>query len=176
MSISEIVFYILAALGVGSALSVVLSRNPMYSIISLIICFFSISGHYVLMNAQFLAIVNIIVYAGAIMVLFLFVVMMMNLNELEDSKHTIGWKIAGTIAAGSLLLVMVASLKTTETMMVVDNPANDIGLIETLGKVMLGEYLVPFIMTSILLNSAMIGAFLLAKKEKISPDSKSPAI
>lgn len=175
MSITEIVFYILAALGVGSALSVVLSRNPMYSIISLIICFFSISGHYVLMNAQFLAIVNIIVYAGAIMVLFLFVVMMMNLNELEDSKHTIGWKIAGTIAAGSLLLVLVASLKTTESTMRIEGPA-DIGLIETLGKVMLGEYLVPFIMTSILLNSAMIGAFLLAKKEKNTSESKSPVI
>lgn len=174
MTISEIAFFILAALGVVSAIILVFARNPMHSIIALIICFFSISGHYVLMNAQFLAVVNIIVYAGAIMVLFLFVVMMMNLNELEEIKQKMAWKIAATIASGSLLLVLIASLKSTESLMLAES-SQDIGLIETLGQVMLGEYLVPFIMTSILLNSAMIGAFLMAKKEK-SSEIKTPVI
>lgn len=108
------------------------------------------------------------------MVLFLFVVMMMNLNELEEVKQKLGWKLAATVAAGSLLLVLLASLKSTESLMLSES-SQDIGLIETLGKVMLGEYLVPFIMTSILLNSAMIGAFLLAKKEK-SSEIKPPVI
>ena len=71
---SPLVFYFLSALTIISALVVVFARKPMYSVLSLIVCFFTIAGHYVLLNAQFLAITHIIVYAGAIMVLFLFVV------------------------------------------------------------------------------------------------------
>ena len=75
-------------MALGSALMMLLSKNPVHSILWLIVVFFSISGHYVLLNAQFLAIVNIIVYAGAIMVLFLFVVMLMNLNaDVEPAKN-----------------------------------------------------------------------------------------
>ena len=73
MNVTQILFWFLSVLAVGSAIMVVLSKNPVHSILFLIMTFFSISGHYILLNAQFLAIVNIIVYAGAIMVLFLFV-------------------------------------------------------------------------------------------------------
>lgn len=165
MEITEIVFYILAGLGVISALTTVLAKNPVYSILSLVVCFFTISGHYVLMNAQFLAVVNIIVYAGAIIVLFLFVVMMMNLNELPETLPHIAWKLAAAIAAGGLLLTLVASLRVTDDL-VKTTADPGIGLIHTLGRVLLGEYIVPFIMTSVLLNAAMIGAVLLAKREK----------
>src|ERR1700732_1914138 len=109
MSIIEIAFWFLSALAVISAVSVVMSKNPVFSVLYLIITFFAISGHYVLLNAQFLAIVNIIVYAGAIMVLFLFVVMLMNLNaESEPSKNKYMLYI-GTIAGSSLLVVLVAA-------------------------------------------------------------------
>ncbi len=88
MNITQILFWFLSALAVGSALLVVTRKNPVYSVLFLIVTFFAISGHYILMNAQFLAIVNIIVYAGAIMVLFLFVLMLMNLNaETEPQKN-----------------------------------------------------------------------------------------
>ena len=88
MEITQILFWFLSALAVVAAVGVVLSKSPIYSVLWLIVVFFSISGHYILMNAQFLAIVNIIVYAGAIMVLFLFVIMMMNLNaEAEPAKN-----------------------------------------------------------------------------------------
>ena len=80
MNVIEIMFWFLSVLALGSAAMVVASKSPVHSILYLILVFFSISGHYILLNAQFLAIVNIIVYAGAIMVLFLFVVMLMNLN------------------------------------------------------------------------------------------------
>jgi NADH-quinone oxidoreductase subunit J len=80
MSTFEIIFWFLSVMAISSALGVVLSRNPVNSVLFLILTFFSISGHYILMNAQFLAVVNIIVYAGAIMVLFLFVIMLMMLN------------------------------------------------------------------------------------------------
>ena len=88
MSISAILFWVLSVAALFSALMVVTSRNPIHSVIWLIITFFAISGHYILLNAQFLAVVNIIVYAGAIMVLFLFVIMLMNLNkESEPARH-----------------------------------------------------------------------------------------
>src|SRR4026207_2358018 len=114
MSISQILFWLLSTLAIIAAAGVVLSKNPVYSVLWLIVVFFSISGHYILLNAQFLAIVNIIVYAGAIMVLFLFVIMLMNLNKnTEPQKHR--WvKFAGAIAGGCLLLVLVAALRNTE--------------------------------------------------------------
>ncbi len=164
MEITEIIFYILAFAGVVSALVTVTAKNPVYSILSLVVCFFTISAHYVLMNAQFLAMVNIIVYAGAIIVLFLFVVMMMNLNEIPEMAKKLAWKLAAAVGAGGLLLVFVASLKVTDDL-IQATPDESIGMIHTLGQVLLGDFLVPFIMTSILLNSAMIGAVLLTKRE-----------
>ena len=164
MGITEIIFYILAFVGIVSAIVTVTAKNPIYSILSLVICFFTISSHYVLMNAQFLAMVNIIVYAGAIIVLFLFVVMMMNLNELPEINKNLIWKLAAVVGAGGLLLVLVASLKVSDELIQTQRD-DSIGMIHVLGKVLLGEFLVPFIMTSILLNSAMIGAVLLTKRE-----------
>src|SRR5450631_4299721 len=135
MGITQILFWFLTALALGSALMVVLSKSPVYSVLFLIVAFFSISGHYILLNAQFLAIVNIIVYAGAIMVLFLFVIMLMNLNkESEPRKHRL-LKLAGAVSGGSLLLVLVAALKDTDLKHehALVNEGN-IGLIQNLGK------------------------------------------
>ena len=83
MNTLEILFYALSAFAIVSAVMVLISKNPIHSVLWLILVFFAISGHYILLNAQFLAIVNIIVYAGAIMVLFLFVIMLMNLKKLQ---------------------------------------------------------------------------------------------
>ena len=88
MNVTQILFWFLSVLALFSALMMVTSKNPVHSVLWLIVTFFSISGHYILLNAQFLAIVNIIVYAGAIMVLFLFVIMLMNLNkDTEPQKN-----------------------------------------------------------------------------------------
>src|SRR3954452_1009833 len=157
MSITEILFWILSALTVCSALMVVTSKNPVYSVLWLIITFFAISGHYILLNAQFLAIVNIIVYAGAIMVLFLFVIMLMNLNRDTEPQKNRWLKLAGAVAGGSLLLVLVAALRHTERNMI-QFGTGDIGLIQNLGKVLFKEYVVPFEISSILFLSAMVGA------------------
>ena len=93
MSTTEILFWFLSALAILSALMMVTSRNPVHSVLWLILVFFAISGHYILMNAQFLAIVNMIVYAGAIMVLFLFVIMLIcaadpELAPIEGARST----------------------------------------------------------------------------------------
>ena len=84
ITIIDILWWFLSVVAIFSALMMVTSKNPVYSVLWLIATFFAISGHYILLNAQFLAIVNIIVYAGAIMVLFLFVIMLMNLNKETD--------------------------------------------------------------------------------------------
>src|SRR5919204_4275366 len=98
MSIDEILFWFLSALALFSAIMVLLSKNPVHSVLWLIVVFFTISGHYLLLNAQFLAIVNIIVYAGAIMVLFLFVIMLMNLNASAEPPKNMYLRLAGVIA------------------------------------------------------------------------------
>jgi len=164
MGITQILFWTLATITLFSALMVITSKNPVYSVLWLIITFFTISGHYILLNAQFLAVVNIIVYAGAIMVLFLFVLMLMNLTKDTEPQKSKWLKLAGALAGGSLLLVLVAALKGTEGQMTQLGTGN-IGLIQNLGKVLFTDYVVPFEISSILFLSAMVGAVVIGKRE-----------
>ena len=166
MSISQVLFYFLSALALGSAIMVVISRNPVHSVLWLIVTFFAISGHYFLLNAQFLGIVNIIVYAGAIMVLFLFVIMLMNLNAETEPQKNKWMKLAGVVAGGCLLLVMVAALKEAEVKGQTTLLATgEIGLIKNLGKALFTDYVVPFEISSILFLSAMVGTVVIGKKD-----------
>jgi NADH-quinone oxidoreductase subunit J len=164
MDIHEILFWFLTVMALGCALGVILSRNPISSVLFLIATFFAISGHYILLNAQFLAVVNIIVYAGAIMVLFLFVIMLMNLNaDTEPQKNRLV-QFAGVISGGVLFLVVLAALRTASSS-VVDHTSTDIGLIKNLGRVLFTQYVLPFEISSVLFLSAMIGAIVIGKKE-----------
>lgn len=169
MEIQQLVFWILSALTLLFAVGVIVSRNPIASILFLILTFFTISGHYVMMNAQFLAIVNIIVYAGAIMVLFLFVVMLMNLNSDTEPQKNLLVQFAGVLSGGILLLVLVATVKSTlsglETTQVDLKNMSDIGLIKTLGKTLFSEYVFPFEIASVLFLSAIVGSVVLSKND-----------
>ena len=172
MDIYDIIFWVLSAVAVGCAIGVILSRNPVNSVMFLIGTFFAISGHYILMNAQFLAIVNIIVYAGAIMVLFLFVIMLMNLNaDVEPQKGQLV-QLAGVISGGVLFLVVLAAIKTAKPEPI-DKTATDIGLITNLGKVLFTKYVLPFEISSVLFLSAMIGAIVIGKKEEVHSTTKA---
>jgi NADH-quinone oxidoreductase subunit J len=159
-------FYFLTFLALLSAVLVIFARNPVHSVLYLILTFFCLSGHYILLNAQFLAAVNIIVYAGAIMVLFLFVIMFLNLRQDTEPHKSMAVKLAAVISGGLLLLIMVAALKTTDTTL--SNPAeynSQIGLVENLGKVLFRDFLLPFELASILFLVAMVGAVMLGKRE-----------
>jgi NADH-quinone oxidoreductase subunit J len=157
-------FLVLSFITILCALYVVTNNNPVYSVLALILTFFSISAHYVLLNAQFLAIVNLIVYAGAIMVLFLFVLMLLNLNKDNEPTVKMGWYIGTAISAGLLLVILAAALhRSSEQIM--RNPAENIGLVKNLGKVLFTDYLVPFELSGILFLAAMVGAVLLGKKQ-----------
>jgi len=167
MNVIEIMFWFLSVLALGSAAMVVASKSPVHSILYLILVFFAISGHYILLNAQFLAIVNVIIYAGAIMVLFLFVVMLMNLNADSEPHQKNRWFLyIGGIAGGSLLLIIVAALKQTvaATQLVQMNSGN-VGLIKNLGRSLFTDFVFPFEISSVLFLSAMIGAVVISKKE-----------
>jgi len=167
MEITKILFWFLTVLALSGAIGVVASKNPIYSVLSLIVVFFAISGHYVLMNAQFLGIVNIIVYAGAIMVLFLFVIMMINLNAETEPVKNIYMKMAGIISGLTLMIVLVAALSHSENATIVMKQGTGIGLTENLGKALFNDYVVPFEISSVLFLSAMVGAILIGKKESV---------
>lgn len=161
-------FYFLTFVTLFAALGVVFSKNPVYSVLCLILTFFTLSGHYILLNAQFVAAVNIIVYAGAIMVLFLFVIMFLNLNQdTEQTQHkSMLMKVAGVISGGLLLVIMIAVLKDAELGAVdTENFDSQIGLVENLGQLLFTKYLLPFELVSVLFLSAMVGAVMLGKKE-----------
>jgi NADH-quinone oxidoreductase subunit J len=172
MSLHEILFWFLSAMAIGCALGVILSRNPIKSVLFLIATFFAISGHYVLMNAQFLAVVNIIVYAGAIMVLFLFVIMLMNLNADAEPQKSRLVQFAAVLSGGALFLVIIAAFTkaglNTEGKGLVTSEG-EIGLIKNLGMALFKDYVLPFEVSSVLFLSAMIGAMVIGKKEDPTP-------
>ncbi len=164
MSLQETLFWILSTAVILCAIGVITSKNPINSVLFLIGTFFAITGHYILLNAQFLAIVNIIVYAGAIMVLFLFVLMQVNLNVETEAKKGNLVKFAGVIAGGLLLIVMVAAIKKADVSIMAAS-STDIGLIQNLGHALFHDYVLPFEVSSILFLSAMVGAVVIGKKE-----------
>ncbi|SMD05083.1 NADH-quinone oxidoreductase subunit J family protein [Pedobacter nyackensis] len=161
------VFYFVATLSVIFSLMVIFSKNPVHSVLYLIVTFFTFTVHYILLNAQFLAVVNFIVYMGAIMVLFLFVLMLLNLNKDNEPLKSTLVKVVGVIAGCCLVVTLVGTLKATAISdpVILRNP--NLGLVKNLGKELFGPFMLPFELCSILLLSAMVGAILLTKKEKV---------
>lgn len=166
MNTLEILFYTLSAFAIISAIMVLISKNPIHSVLWLILVFFAISGHYILLNAQFLAIVNIIVYAGAIMVLFLFVIMLMNVKKDKEPQKQLLVKLIGVIAGGSFLILLLALVKQNTSFQGRDVLLKEgsIGLIHPLGQALFTDYVVPFELSSVLFLSAMVGAVIIGKK------------
>lgn len=162
------VFYFVATLSIFFALRVVFAKNPIHSVLYLILTFFTFTVHYVLLNAQFLAVVNFIVYMGAIMVLFLFVLMFLNLNKENEPNKSVLLKLIGVIAGGCLVVTLIGALKSTaiNSPLVLKDPG--LGLVENLGKELFGPFMLPFELASLLLLSAIVGAVLLTKKEENS--------
>jgi len=158
-------FYLVAFLSIFFSLLVIFSKNPVHSVLYLIVTFFTFTIHYILLNAQFLAIVNFIVYMGAIMVLFLFVLMLLNLNEETEPLKPTLLKVMGVVAGMCLLVTLAGSLKALSVSEPVVLQNANLGLVKNLGKVLFNQFLLPFEISSLLLLSSMVGAVLLAKKE-----------
>ncbi|MDP4209444.1 MAG: NADH-quinone oxidoreductase subunit J [Bacteroidota bacterium] len=159
------IFFGLSGLAIFSAIMVLVSNKPIHNLLYLILCFMAIAGHYLLLNAQFLAVVHIIVYAGAIMVLFLFTLMMLNLNlKLELNKSLMARIVA--FVSGLLLLVTLVIILNGLVIPTPKTATTQIGMTRDLGQVLFSEYMVPFEAASILFLSAMVGAVMMVNKNK----------
>jgi len=167
MSIDTIIFFILAVASIVSAIIVITRRSPIMSVVFLVLNFIILAVIYLTLQAQFIAVIQIVVYAGAIMVLFLFVILLLNLGNEELLTEKITYK--KRIAIG-LSIVFLAQLIAGLTMSVGEHPnmlapnAMQIGTVEYIGKVLFTDYLFPFEITSVLLLAAIIGAVVLTKK------------
>jgi NADH-quinone oxidoreductase subunit J len=159
------IFLTLAIVSLVTALLMVFSKNPVHSVLYLIVNFFAIAGQYVLLNAQFLAVVHIIVYAGAIMVLFLFVLMLLNLNRDTEPQKSNLWKLSAALASGLLMVTLVGALKGGIQLSPNVAPNGQVGLVENLGKVLFTDFVVPFEIAGILFLAAMVGAVLVGKRD-----------
>jgi NADH-quinone oxidoreductase subunit J len=164
---------ILAALAVGSGLAVILIRNPIYCALSLVVNFFLLAVMYLLLRAEFLAAIQVIVYAGAIMVLFIFVIMLLNLGG-EETRDKLRVLRPLAFLLGLVLLVeVVAALRYRAY--TVENPALSFPLVSAppavtggvreFGRLLFTDYLLPFEITSVLLLIAIVGAVVLGRKE-----------
>ena len=164
-------FYLFGAVAVISSLLVISQRNPIYSVLLLIASFGALSGLYVMLEAPFVAVIQIIVYAGAIMVLFLFVVMLLNAphEETEQDERLHAFRRQGPLRFGAVLAVALAAELTwaltrgtgeTGTFQV---PA--VSSVQEIGKALFTDYAFPFEVTSVLILVAMVGAVVLAKRD-----------
>jgi len=158
-------FYFIAFLSIFFSILVISAKNPVHSILYLVLTFFTFTIHYILMNAQFLAVVNFIVYMGAILVLFLYTLMLINLNKESEPRKSGLIKLAAVVGGGCFLTTIIAALKAFKISSPVILQDPNLGLVKNLGKILFNEYLLPFEVSSILLLSAMVGAVLLATKD-----------
>ncbi len=169
MEINNFVFVLLSVITLLCALGVVLVKNPIHSGLYLVLTMFSIAGHYVLLSAQFVAVVNIIVYAGAVMVLLLFVMMLLNLNKENEPLKSFKVKMLGALVSGMLLVSMVGmyKVKMTTQSMVGISISKDFGYVKPLGNLLFTKYVFPFELSSILFLAAIVGAVFLGNRNKI---------
>ncbi len=167
MTLEEILFYIFAAGGIITALLVVTRRNPIISAIFLIINFFCLAGIYLTLHAQFIAVIQILVYAGAIMVLFVFVIMLLNLGDERRLRDGFTWKkvVAGGFGFGVLIELIYIFMMKIGTPSIETERATNVGTVEAVGHVLFTRFLFPFEITSLLLTAAIVGAIVIAKKK-----------
>jgi NADH-quinone oxidoreductase subunit J len=167
MELSDILFYVLAAMTLLCGVLVVanpFSRNPVTSAMFLVLTIISMAGLFVLLHAFFLAAVQVVVYAGAVMVLFLFVIMLLDLKEEERRKIKLTGLVAGVVSVGAIVAIFLRSLFATNPGKELANPSV-VGDTAALGKMLFTNYLLPFEIVSILLLVAMVGVILLSKKD-----------
>jgi NADH-quinone oxidoreductase subunit J len=162
-----VLFYLFSLVAVLAGFSVVVSRNPISSAMSLVVAFFFLAANYVLLDAHFVAVIQLLVYAGAIMVLFIFVIMLLNLREgaptpvLELSRRALfALAVAGLLGVG-----LIAGLDVVTSDMPAGLPEG-FGTIADVGRALfMGKYFLPFEVVSVLLTVAVVGAVVLAKRE-----------
>ena len=164
---TEAVFYLLAGAAVVSALLCIVQRNPVASALWLVSTMFALAAIYVLLNAQFIAAIQVLVYAGAVMVLFLFVIMLLDVRQEEGAPLRVGrlQLLLGTGGGAALLLLLWAALAAAPEGEIGPPPPLPRENTQALGHLLFTRYLLPFELTSLILLVAMVGALILAKRK-----------
>jgi NADH-quinone oxidoreductase subunit J len=160
-----VLFWIFAVPLIAFAAGVVAARNPVYAAMSLVSAFFWLAGIYVLLTAHLLSFIQVIVYAGAIMVLFLFVVMLLSLTDAElglEKLTALKW--IGIVGTAGLLVLVVSALSQSGAR-TVKAVGDDFGTVKAIGRILFTQYLLPFEATSVLLLVAIVGAVVVAKEK-----------
>jgi NADH-quinone oxidoreductase subunit J len=170
MNFEMIFFLLIAAAAVVSSVLMITRPKPMQSVLSLIVTFFCLAVLYLMLNAQFIAIIQILVYAGAIMVLFLFVVMLLNLGDERAATERSGLrKLTAAVAGGVVLAEIIIGLRLPMGLSAgsgAQSPLSvEMGTVEGIGTTLYTRYLFPFEVTSLLLLAAIVGVIVLAKKK-----------
>ncbi|GMQ81347.1 MAG: NADH-quinone oxidoreductase subunit J [Rhodothermia bacterium] len=167
---AQILFFLLATVAIAAGLGMLLSKSPVSSALWLILNLFCIAGLYLTLNAEFIAVVQILVYAGAIMVLFLFVIMLLNLDALPDVNN-IEWKrvFGFTLGMGVLALLWFAVASSLDILpyKISAGRAAEVGSATSLGEVLFTQYAMPLEVIGILLLAATIGAVMIAKRKPV---------
>lgn len=169
------IFVVLAVIAIGSALGMVLVKDTISSALLLVINLVTLSGVYLLLQAQFLALIQILVYAGAIMVLFLFVIMLLNVDNEESlfEKFRVKYLVAFLLGSVVLAQILYSIGGVTNLLPEISPGMEQVGTVEALGDVLYTDYLFAFEMTAILLTAAVVGALLIAQfKVKNTGDAK----
>ncbi len=166
-----VMFYVFAALAVSSAVLVVLFRNPVYSALSLVMTFFCLAGLFVLLEAYFLSAVMVIVYAGAIMILFLFVIMLLNLGRKDLMDAAVGrFRWIFVLVLVVLLLSQIGAVAGAGGWLQSTEPREPTTLqtenTESIGRILFTVYLLPFEIAAVILTVALIGVVVLVKRER----------
>jgi NADH-quinone oxidoreductase subunit J len=161
-----LLFILFGAMAIGCALAVVAQRNPLYSAISLIGVFISLACLYVMLAAPFIAAVQVIVYAGAIMVLVVFVIMLLNVEEEEHRRPRLKFLVPAAVVLAGVMIAEVSFILVSvqQESRVVTTSSSDVGLTQSVGAALFTRYLLPFEITSILLLMAIVGAMTLARR------------
>jgi len=160
-------FYIFTSLMIAAALLVVFHRQPVYSVLSLLVVMFCLASLFVMLGAYFVAALQILLYAGAVLVLFLFVIMLLNLApEALARMRIFTLRTIGTTAALVLLCILWTIVRASGERLSLSNAAPADGTVESIGRLLFTAYLLPFELVSFIILAAIVGAVTLAKQEK----------
>ena len=164
MTVAQVIFYLIAALAVGGALGVVLAKNAVYAALFLILALLAVAGVYILLGSEFLALVQVLIYAGAVTVLLLFALMLTRATDAPEAMTGAQWPLAAVV---SMLLggLLIATVTTSDWPGDADGTITRV-LFEDLGAALFTQWAVPFEIASLVLFVALVGAIVIAREEE----------
>lgn len=174
----HIIFYVFAAIAIAAAIAVITARHPVRSVLSLVITFFAMAGVWMILRAEFLSLILILVYVGAVMTLFLFVVMMLSVDKEKKHSGFVRYLPAGlliVVLITGLIIVAILPSYTTPTTMPLETDAANYSNLEQIGVLLYTDYAYPFEIAGVLLLTAIIAAIALTHRAPLRRKAQNPS-